>query len=235
MLLGGCATKRIPRYLKEEFRGIYAPSVGSTDRLQTQGFYRDIQIIEALTDNDKLGCRSFALLKSDTGDQRYAASDVMFFTNGMCLVGFLNRLDPDLDHKRFSILDRRMRSSSKSGYIQSIVNEFWGVYFVKGDTLTIKVMDRSSLNQEIGAFEQSYKILDENTLMPLFFKPLSKECCPHYRCEGENINRKFYLNASFHAINAIQVDSDYSWLLQKKWFWKNEAQYKEWKKRVYQK
>ncbi len=160
-----------------------------------------------------------------------AVLDVMLFTNGLCRRGHLSNLNTQLDSIENHRIKAEILRHKKSGRVSSLIGGEWGLYTTRNDTLKIKVIGRGSLMaSSVWAYEKYYRILDQNTLEPIYCKGLSRDVCPEFSNCAFSLDSSFYLNSRFYYLEDLFVDPNYSWLMNKKWFWKNKNEYKAWKR-----
>lgn len=178
-------------------------------------------------------CKQFFVSESDTSiKDGFAVSDVMFFPNGLCLVTYLGRINKSLDSLVFRKTINASRSKSKPGYISIATHSYWGPYEVFHDTVNIKVISPAGINEPVvGAFEQRYVIINESTLRPIYFRGLSKDCCPYFADCIFRLDSSKTHKTKFFLVDEIKVDPDKSWIIKKKWFWKNKDAFRRWKKK----
>jgi hypothetical protein len=135
-------------------------------------------------------------------------------------MGFLNEL--------------RTASSKKENFKNG--GSYWGYYKINHDTLRIKVIQRNSLMAgSTDAFEQWYKIIDLQTLKPIYFRSITKETCAEKWGGEVLIDTTQYRNAKLYEIDENLISPNTNWLINKKWFWKSAEEYKTWKKLTYNK
>jgi len=229
-LFASCTYTRVPHYLKEQFKYSPAEHVNKDTIIQTNGFYRDVVLFNKETIS--IPCGSFVLTDKDTSIKKnMAVLDIMFFTNGLCRRGHLSNLNTQLDSIENLRIKTEILRHKKSGRVSSLIAGEWGLYTTRNDTLKIKVIGRGSLMaSSVWAYEKYYRILNHNTLEPLYCIGLSNGICPELTNCRFRLDSTFYSNSRFYPLEDLYVEPDYSWLMNKKWFWKNKNEYKAWKR-----
>jgi hypothetical protein len=98
----------------------------------------------------------------------------------------------------------------------------WGGYTVCGDTIITQYIHRyRSLNDGWRAWETHFRIIDRNTIIEFYSKPLHRRSKSDLeRWNKYNLDRK-YLPAVFIPTETIP-NSD-CWLKYKQWFWMNDS------------
>lgn len=226
--LTSCTYTRVPNYLKKQFKYSPAEHKEISNKININGFYRDLKRLNA----PPVPYGSFYLIKEDTSiKENRSALDVMLFPNGLCLNTYLGGLKKEFYADEYYRLKGEITSSNKPGRVTGFSGANWGIYEVSGDTLKIKVIGRGSLmTSSVWAYENYYKIIDNNTLLPLQSKSLNRDDChgiPDCIFKPDSLG---CTNSKFYPLQDISIDPNYSWLMNKKWFWKNKEEYKDWKK-----
>lgn len=225
-----CTYTKVPNYLKEQFKYSPAEHKVISKEVNINGFYRDF--VQLNSTPASIPCGSFYLTSLDTSiKENMAVLDLMFFPNGLCLSAYLSKLNRKLDSVEYNRIKSEMKRLNKPGYVMSLIGENWGTYQIINDTIKIKVISRGSLMaSSVGAYEKWYRIIDNTTLEPLYCKGLSKDNCQDFSNCAFKLDSTFCSKSRFYELQDVYVDPDYSWLINKKWFWKNKEEYKAWKK-----
>lgn len=140
----------------------------------------------------------------------------IFFSDGIFLTGYGgNTIEFFLD---------------KINNDETIFNSYYtGLYTISGDTLVAQYVNCPSPPKVWLAYEERFLIINEDSIMHLSTEPLgnisSYSILSHAKLESSIM----YEPAVYYKAS-VPLTYDV-WLKRKKWFWKNEVDYKEWKKR----
>ena len=104
----------------------------------------------------------------------------------------------------------------------------WGRYLIFGDTIKIQYIVRPILyssNASWNAREVWYKMIDTNTILKIFEKPICiKNIEKMHYYEARKLNPVIPLPCTF--VPTDRIPSSNCWLKQEKWFWCNEEDWK---------
>jgi hypothetical protein len=101
----------------------------------------------------------------------------------------------------------------------------WGSYFITNDTIKAHIIDPPRINQPWAYVW--FKILDGDRLIELCHKwdnPINND-------DVVKVPSNTRLIASFSE-SATIPNPDFSWIKKKKWFWCDQGQYREWKRKT---
>lgn len=215
--LTSCSYSPIPRYIKKEFK--YSPSTQKVDqRISYDGVYKELN----LNDSINLCSKYYYTFVDSSSKITYGAFDIIFLKNGICSMGYLDWLLKDT-------LNKRNLTTSSDSYVGG--GSYWGYYEINDDTIKIKVIQRNSLMAgSTDSFEEWYKISDDMTILPIYFRSISKSACTEKHGSTFLIDTVQYPAIKFYKIHENLIDPNLNWLINKKWFWKNEKEYYQWKK-----
>lgn len=102
----------------------------------------------------------------------------------------------------------------------------WGTYEIIRDTIKTLMIYRSSyMASEVGVYEKWYKIKDKNTIQAVYVKHINRDCL----IESNWLDTTYIFPATHFPTSQSYSDPENSWLINKKWFWKNKKEYKNWK------
>ena len=158
----------------------------------------------------------------------------MFFEDGIFLYGFY-----DVDENR-----RKKGYPSISSYFKEIVNDEngqlssvfynsfqWGAYQIFGDIIKVQFVNHpASPSPYWSAWEVWYKVIDKNTIIETFYKPI------HYMSESDWKNwekNSFRRKNNIVPAKFIPVDQKPAsdcWLKMEDWFWCEKEKFQAWKK-----
>lgn len=226
----GCMYTPIPKYLKKQFNAFSKKeNYTDTNLILTNNLYcikliyyrspiyKDTIPILRTIDKGKTIKDSLII-----GDQ-ITNNNFIFFKNGFCVKVYINEIDKELDKN-----EHLKTKENKINYHSSIGS--CGLYKLCGDTVKIKVLGRGSyLAGSISATEEWYKILKDKRLKLLSYKDLTVKDV-HAPSSGSYLDSVKSLSSSFCFIKNIQITPDSCWLMNKRWFWKDKNEYKEWSK-----
>lgn len=147
----------------------------------------------------------------------------MFYEDGTFLYEFF-----DMNEER-----RKAGNPNISLYFQEIINDNtgkvsssfynwfkWGLYIVEGDTIKAQYVNNPlSISPNWNAWEVWYKVIDRNTIIEIYYKPI------HYMSESDKRNweknkkqrAKVIVPAKFIAVD--EKPSPNCWLKKEDWFW----------------
>jgi hypothetical protein len=106
-----------------------------------------------------------------------------------------------------------------------------GKYIISGDTIKMQMIHRyHSLNDDWEGKERWYKIIDKNTLLCIKGYELTID-----KSEKAFIEQNYRLDVGDYS-TFIPVETtpppNYYWILQEKWFWCNESDWKEYMEKI---
>lgn len=103
-----------------------------------------------------------------------------------------------------------------------------GTYEIIRDTIKTLIIFRSSLMAgESWVFEKWYKIIDKNTIQAVYVRSFSQDCTTSNSNWLDTTN---FFPSKYYPTSDPFSRPDDNWLINKKWFWKDKEEYKEWKK-----
>jgi hypothetical protein len=222
IFLASCSFSPIPRYIKKEFN--YSPVTHkASQRIFYDGMYKELHVHDSIP--QKPCSKYYYTFEKDTSLKReIGAFDIIFFRNGMCTMGSLDELREDNFSKENAV-------SNPERFVRG--GSYWGFYEINDDTLYVKAIHRNSLmTGSTDSFEEWFKIIDSQTLLPIYFRSISKSNCTEIWGSRVIIRNAQYPATKFYRIQENIVDPNSSWLINKKWFWKNAEEYQKWKSEV---
>ncbi|PKP22645.1 MAG: hypothetical protein CVU05_02955 [Bacteroidetes bacterium HGW-Bacteroidetes-21] len=228
--LGSCSYVGVPSDIKNNFKPCFNQNKSDIhSKINTQGYYVVKEPLQkSLSDNGKA-------LKNNQGE----VSDTshyctLFFEDGTFLANFFD-INEDRCKKGMSDIPQlfqEIAQDSKGKTAKSFYSWFrWGKYSISGDTIKAKWTNHPlSISPNWSAWEVWYKIIDKNTLVEISSTPL------HHMTDSDWKNFEIYskrdtipkIPARF--VPASVVPEPNSWLKQKKWYWCNPSDWKNYRK-----
>ena len=98
---------------------------------------------------------------------------------------------------------------------------YFGVYRIEGDILIGHSYDRGSIFRDISFGEERYKIVNRTTLKQIYWKSRDKIYEKDYQYDPW-IKYDF----SYHFLPANNLPSSDCWLMEKKWIWRYEQDWR---------
>lgn len=102
----------------------------------------------------------------------------------------------------------------------------WGVYTIKSDTIFCQEFTESFILSSY--YAKRYKIIDRKTIELIYSKSIKKDYKANYKNPWQG-------SIILHFIPADSLPSSDCWLKEKKWIWRNESDWKNYKDRIKQK
>jgi hypothetical protein len=97
-----------------------------------------------------------------------------------------------------------------------------GMYWIQGDTIIVRFLDKPSLLYRSSITEHWYKIIDRQTLQFIYLLMDNTN--------AQWINKHRYSLVRFHCADSIPNTT--CWLKEQKWFWCNEEKWKEYMRKL---
>jgi len=148
-----------------------------------------------------------------TDDPDTSKINFIFFKDGICIYEFYNK--PEKQYIEECAREKKAISS-----------QFTGTYKVIGDTIKMQIInDARGMMPTWAGWEKQFLIGPGNVLKYISSKPLHS----NKKTDIETFNRaeknRIYFAAMFTPVDSMP--SSYIWLMEKKWFWCEDA----WEKR----
>lgn len=224
----GCMYTPIPKHLKKQFNSFGQKTINKDVNLNLERNLYCVRIISYLNpsyidttpvfrylDNQKI---NDTIIRGN--EDSY--NGFIFFKNGFCIKGKLYEKNKGLIHGDYFDID-----SVKLDYSSSIGS--CGFYEILGDTIKVKTLNRGSyLAGSVSATEEWYRLKDKSLVQLLYYKDLTWEhnypsgLIPYYDSVSLTFSKKYQIDQSF-------INPNFSWLLNKSWFWNDKKEYLNWK------
>jgi len=195
----GCSYPNIPTEIKQKFAVCYTgKDTGIESHIEINGYYTIYE-------------------------QNNYRNNMIFFKDGMFASQFI--IIPDLyaSDTCINLIQGRTLIRNNKSYINS---EFYsGMYWIVGDTIKVRDLNRSSQLSSIFFSESWFKIIDRQTLQYIYYKPLIVDIRTYaVKTIEEWQNGRNLPLAKYHCVDSIP--SSDSWLKEQKWLWCNEEDWK---------
>jgi hypothetical protein len=161
--------------------------------------------------------------------------NLMFFEDGIYCEGFFNTSIYNNSPEFKRNLDSYFKEIAKYDSLgeRSAFYELfsWGLFTINLDTIKVQTIERpvkGSSDRFWYAHEIWYKVIDENSIIEIYRKPI------HKINESQKNNFDYYQNnmiygsSKFHPIEKKPKLS--AWIKYEKWFWCSEQDYLKWMK-----
>jgi len=103
----------------------------------------------------------------------------------------------------------------------------FGTYEIIRDTIKTLMIYRSSyMAAEACVYEKWYKIINKNTIQAVYVKRINRDCL----IESNWLDTTYIFPAKHFPTSQSYYSPENSWLMNKKWFWRNKNEYEEWKR-----
>jgi len=146
----------------------------------------------------------------------------MFYDDGSFVYGFYdcNSEKREKGKSNIPLYFDEIISDNEGEISKSFYNSFyWGRYLISGDTIKTQYINHPvSISPDWAAWEIWYKVIDRNTIIEIYSKPI------HYMSESDCKNYQEYKKkekpnfpAKFIAVEKKPVPN--CWLKQEDWFW----------------
>ena len=144
---------------------------------------------------------------------------VIFYSNGT--VAFIPGKLPDKN----SVLESDLNKSDLIGNLIMKEPCYWGSYILSGDTIKTQIIEHLGFWDSWMASENWYLIINRNKIQRIYAKSLRGKDGGFVKPQKKGVIYK-----PMEFIAAKKRDEIDNWLLNKKWFWCNEEDYKEYMK-----
>jgi hypothetical protein len=202
----------VPRYIKKTYIGCYNGALTGIDTLL-----------------DLSGCFNASVPYSDHDEfERFCA--VNFYNDGIVIrfCAAVKSIDLLMNKQRkYHNIRGVFLDLDNYKYYYEGRNIDWGLYQLKGDTIIAQFIEHPYPPALYYSHLIMYKIIDKYTIQEIFNKRIQSPK------EPESIYRETpFLNKYYNFIPIEKLPSSDCWLKGEKWFWCNEKDWKEYKKRI---
>jgi hypothetical protein len=221
-LYSSCTHAIVPRQLKNHLKDFnYFENSTDTNQIEIKkGYYKStIRVYLSKTEDSVLKYSNEGILikeKLFNKENFYNLnSEIIFYESGMCLI--LDNTEHLLSYLQSEI------SRPKN------IGEEWGRFKIINDNIIVKTISRGSLNAGTYGYERRYKIKGKKKIELFYLNKLNNSENEKY-LTASNIDSIVYFATELYPLKNNLIHLNQSWLINKKWFWKNKADYKTWKK-----
>ena len=213
LLSTSCWSPRMPKNLNTNFTFKYTPGISGLDSLvKLNGYFTQIES------------------EPDTFYMNY-----LFFNDGIVIknmVGYDKSIpveDNERVNKSPNQLSNHLYEMTRDTNNNLIIWGIWGTYRVSSDTIkTQSVYQGTNLNDGWYGWEEHFYILDDTTLVQTAIKPLHYNANP---LDQKLLADKVKMKKPLRFIPAKAVPNSDCWLKDESWFWKNENDFLNYKKK----
>lgn len=191
----------VPQKFKENFECFSGKYTGLDTLINTHGFYTQMFVI------DNTGLSTWKNGKRVEMGIDTSFYSFMFFTDGI-FIG-------DIGYPGLTVPEYINHCTLKGEHVWGSIE---GIYTVSGDTIKIKwIGSGGHANNQWYGREIWYKVIDRNTILDFYSKPL---VVLREDRKKEEYQPKTYLNAEASKFVYVpNMPESSSWLKKEKWFW----------------
>jgi hypothetical protein len=219
-MINGCAYP-MPKYLRNNFTYRYTPSQKGLDTLiDINGYYTDMEITSRTVSDSWWSYRNVP----DTFYMNY-----LFFEDGIVIKNVFGSDGSSSPEKLPKFLAGIAKDTTQAMALWGT----WGTYIVSGDTIKTQFIHPSgSLNDGWSGWEDHFKVINRQSIKLIFKRPLH----PMGYADRKRYSQEYYAESIKDEkpavfIKCVAIPNSDCWMKDKKWFWKNEADYNSYSRR----